>query len=354
MGGEAVVTANPWIYDHQISGGIVMGGTVGVARLWEPTGGAVMGGEADVAVTLSYAPDGNSATGAGVQIAGEARTITAIYKYEPDGGIIMGGEADAKSSNLDLVPTDDFADQNLIGVFDDELFLEPQFLGTGGEELTIDDGTATTQCGCDPLALTLILSHNLANANYLGSFLIRNGLTLPREFNISFRDNGDSWRENFHFRGLSNDGVTQEQWKLLFEWSCTNIIGGEDLGQFRWKFCLQAQRKNLTTGEDSTTRLIYSIPSDAACTSQSIVVSSGAPAGLNVTFNADTQTGVVVTSTDVVSDPTIFFDGIGLFASPFWFENPNLVITLSTIEAPAEIERLDIQPIFPDQPLLLP
>ncbi|MHA1948742.1 MAG: hypothetical protein ACW99G_03250 [Candidatus Thorarchaeota archaeon] len=351
MGGDAIENANPRIYDEQISGGIITGGTAGIERIWEGSGGAIMGGTADAQVNLAYNPDGNSASGAGIIMAGEARTITAIYKYEPDGGIIMGGEADTATSHLGLIPQEGDADQNFFGVFDEELLLEPQFLGTEGDELTIDDGTATTNCGCDPLSLTLILSHNLENANYLGSFLSRNGFVLPREFDISFRDNGDSWRENFHYRGLSDDGISLERWNLLFEWQCTNIIGGENLGQFRWKFCLQVQRKHLGTGEDSTTRLIYSIPSAAACSSTAVV--SNTALDLNVTFNADTQTGVVITSTDVVSDPTIFFDGIGLFASPFWFENPNLVITLSTIEAPAEVERFDIQPIFPDQPLLL-
>jgi hypothetical protein len=284
-----------------------------------------------------------------VYLSGEAGTVTTFYQYMPSGGLTIGGDALEKSSNLGLV------DAGFAGAFFTELLLEP-VLGAlpGGSELTILDAVATTECSGRDVPLILGLSHNLSEARYFKTFLQRNNFKFPDRFNISFRDSGDSWRSNFHFVGLGEEQPGQESWTFVFEMSCTDEIAGDDLGQFVWKLCVFVRRKNLTTNQDFDMRLMFVIPADAAF-SQKGRVQSGTPITvLDVTYVANTQTKFVVTTGGIVSQPTIFHDGINMFSSKFWLENPELIISLSELTPLSKTPIFDVSPIFPRIPLLTP
>ena len=131
---------------------------------------------------------------------------------------------------------------------------------------------------------------------------------------------------------------------MLFQWSCTNEINGQELVDDVWQFAAQIRKKNLTTGQDFQTRLIFAVEKDKACRLNNLAIA----------FSVDTDSGVVITDSGDVLDYTVLYDEIGLFRGPQWSKNPYLEITISEAGAEGPWPKMDITPLFPEQPLPTP
>jgi hypothetical protein len=271
---------------------------------FEMTGGINTGGEATYAAP-NYIFD---MTG-GIVISGEAELD---FWY----GTISGGEATAELSVLDMTV----------------LFAEVDSQDT----LSIDDGTVTVDCGCGPLPLTLILRHNLTKANYLSNFFKRNNITFEDIITLRYNSNTTSWRGHLHFVGDGNYN-TRERWNMFFEWACTDSSGADT-----WRLYVFINRKDLATGEDSETRVSFTIPTNFACTDKRIHFKS----------EVDTRNGLV-TLRKGFADDILFNDSIGLFKNRLWAARPLLTFEINQNDQQGTLQRYDLKPIFPVEELNL-
>ena len=128
----------------------------------------------------------------------------------------------------------------------------------------------------------------------------------------------DSWKRNFHYISIDDTEV----FDILFEWSCIDKIGSDDLGYDAWKFSLLVSYK--TAEVDKDTRVILVFPKGHFC-------SRGQR--LDASFEINTQSKITtVTSSSAYSSSfvvdTIINDAVGLFGNDYWNEHPNLEINV--------------------------
>ena len=221
--------------------------------------------------------------------------------------------------------------------------LSVDFGVTSAPDLTIDTGTVTTACGCGPLPLVLNFKHNFNLGEHLLPFLQRSGNHFPDFTTGTFRAARDSWQRNYHFTGPGNPAGTTEYWNIVFEFSCSDNVGGIDLQAVIWKFSVFFRRRNLNTGEDSDSRLVFTFQTDDVCVT-SILRS------IDFGFVYDTQVGTVLTNNGSTADTVVVHDNIGLFSNNLWAKNPDLKINIATSAFAEEVERVDITPLFPFDP----
>jgi hypothetical protein len=175
-------------------------------------------------------------------------------------------------------------------------------------------------------------------------FLRRNSISFPETVNLLYRRSDSSWTKSYHYVGLSDDGVTQERWDLLFQLSCTDEVGGQILNDHVWKYSAVIRRKNLDTGQDYQTKIVFAVENDRMC-------KDGV---LGLSFSVDTDSGLVITNNGDILDYVFLTDEIQMFYGSGWVENPYLTITISETGAAGAWGRVDITPIFPEQPLPTP
>lgn len=326
---EAGIASVAWSYFA--SGGFVLSGEIELGRAYVVDGGLVMSGGvgASVQTRLSYTASGGIVVGGSSDIA----AISGMWYYTMSGGFVIAGLATRRYS-MDWLPAIN------LGMKVELTEIESIFPGFIGEDtLTIDETTVVANCGCDPLPLTLNFGHNFSDGNKLVNFLVRNRYSLPTDTVLRYSSTDNSWRNVFHFKGLGEDGSSQERWTLLFDWSCASEVGGKNLATTVWKFSTLIRRKNLTTQEDFDTRLLYTFPTDPACSNEK----------LDFSFVVDTQTKIATPTVSSVVESEIFYDDIGLFKSPYWISRPKLSIFISEGGIPGDVRRLNIEPIFPDR-----
>lgn len=313
-------------------GGVAFGGSsdaISPAYAYEAEGGVALGGGADViSEHYQYEAEG------GIALGGSSIDLS-IVSYEAEGGIAFGG---GSTSSTDWGILDTVS----IGATTELLSLGGNFVfyDTGPTGLTIEDTEVRVPCGCDYLSLQLKMRNNWSETGVFSDFLQRNSTTFPDQIDLLYHAASHTWKKAYHYTGLSPDATTREQWDLLFQWSCTDEINGEELAGDVWKFAAQIRRKNLSTGQDFQSRLIFAVEKDKVCRADNLALA----------FSVDTETGMVTTSDGDVLDYVVLYDEVGLFRGPNWSKNPYLDITISEVEAEGPWPRLDITPIFPEQP----
>jgi hypothetical protein len=189
------------------------------------------------------------------------------------------------------------------------------------------------QCGCTTIPFKVNFEHGLVRNNNLSKFLVRNNLSLPSRFQMSYNSINNSWQQNFHFRGFSPNTVTQERWDIVFELQCTNLIGSIDIGREVWKLAIELFRK-LDTGEDFDTRIMLGVYKEPICDTGSNQ--------LSFSVNYDTKSDIAFIDPDSTIYQTLLFDNIGLFKTPSWIMNPDLRIAVSQIGFPSNQNRIDL------------
>lgn len=346
-------------YSYVGSGGVALGGSADYRTGYFPsylaTGGIAFGGSADI--TSSYYKF--TSTG-GLSLGGSAGIVLPSYQYESDGGLALGGTAIDKPSYKYLGDgglglsgvagnSSDWGIWEMVSIG-----ATPELSSFGGNfepydsvptGLTIGDEEVVVTCGCGDLLLRKEMLSNWGTTNVFYDFLKRNSIQFPERVGLLYHELTKTWKKSYHYTGISSDAVTNDRWDLLFQWSCTNDINGETLAEDVWKFSAQIARKNLTTGQDFYSKIIFAIEKEKACANLN---------NLGIAFSVDTETGIVVTNDGDVLDYVIMYDEIGLFRGPRWLKNPYLEITISEFQAYGPWPKLDISPIFSEQPLPVP
>lgn len=345
VGGEAGMRSSY----HMISasGGVRAGGDAKITPYFEVgTGGAQAGGTSKALQRFKYTGDGSITlggvsfipavvyryTGSGPVVFGSATQVrTPHWKWTSDGNavFILGG-AGQKASNIGT-PV------QRIGFSMRVLQTTATFLN----DVDLNDVAILTdtvsKCDCLQLPLVIEMSHNMVRDNVLAKFLVRNNFTIPRALRLKYNDPNDSWQCNLHYRGLAADGNTREEWALTFELSCADFVGGTLLGRSIWKFAAQVVRKNLTTLDTSESRVLVAVLPDLIC---------GPNTEMDYTINYDTQLEFAVVSPNAAVYQNTVYDNIGLFKTPAWVDDPELVIRVSQKGISRPVERYDATPFI--------
>lgn len=345
LGGEAGAVSPDWHYTA--AGGVTMGGEgVGTTASYHyaADGGVATGGAADVRNSIGGTFWYNSAEPGSVAMGGSAEAGVKLWRYRPTGETVQVGGAAGITSTWQGIFT---AYMGMGTDLDDvEVVYSP---ADDAPQFTSPTATVNTKCGeCNAMPLVLYLTHNLENGNVLREFLLRNGLSLPASIPMRFSSRLGAWQGTLHYTGIADDNVSHtEQWRILFEWGCVDTLASQELGVNVWKFSMLATRKNLTTGMDFDTRIMIVFPAEQICLETDDL-------GFDFNFRLDTRRIFVKTELDIVVDVRLLYDNIGLFKSRFWVNTPDLRIRLSPNEQIEAVERQDIKPIFPPEPLLVP
>lgn len=252
------------------------------------------------------------------------------YRYVGGGNISLAGNSGYKNSYLGNFEIIGFMDMQLDSVASS--FSQT----TDQDDLSFTTEVVDTDCGCSDVPLTIGLTQNIDTSNDLHSFLVRNNVQINNPINLRYRAIDNTWQSNFHFIGLSADGVTNEKWSFISNWTCTNDLGGEVTGYNFWKFSIYIKKYNLTSGEDFDTRIVYSFPADLVCLNNE----------LDFSFTINVLTNEVIVNGDVYSDLGIIFDDLKLFNNEFWKANPNLNININKFIINQSEAVFDISPIF--------
>jgi hypothetical protein len=334
-----------------ITGGITLSGSA-VSNIksyrFSGYGEVVFGGN-----SLQTSPDWHTEGYGGITLSGSAESNQVNYLFNGDGGITLSGSAesrDSSSGNFWFVPYGGItlsgsAESNIKSyrfsgygevVFGGGGDVTPTFIGdyisdVGGNSfledilVTLNEAPLpiielapkriSVNCSkCTPMPDLLYLSHNLENANVFLGFLNQNGLEIEDRLSMRYSKKSSSWISNLHFTGYANGSSTLENWRFLFDWSCTNLLGEEESGSYFWKFSMYVNRKNVSSSVDFDTKLLITFPSDI-CPVNDL---------FDFSFLYNTQRNFVKTNPSFYVDVYTLYDNIGLFNSNYWSKNPNL------------------------------
>ena len=320
-------------YDHRsMEGGASCGGFAVVKPYWiTMDGGVDAGGHATMLDDWVF-----DATGE-VTISGSAPAYEANLNYLGKGGAYVNGDAHITSNRFDytsdgnaifiLGAADVLGTSISSGLIDMQADME--VLNLGGvyteysEDGTIDPLSSTiSSCGCLSIPLVISVQHNIDVENILNKFLIRNDYYLANDLELHYNVPNLSWQYNAHYTGYSADANTREKWDLVFEVQCLDEMGGVDIGTNVWKLSISVFRKNLTTGEDYDSRMIFGLLPDAICGTTANELD------FSLTYNTLTQ-GTIVTPSNATIYQATLYDNIGLFKTQYWDTYPNLVLKVS-------------------------
>jgi len=266
----------------------------------------------------------------GMTLSGSATTSCSvpptqgIYEFSSDGmEVLVGGFAATSTTGNDVVSLTfvtnikaKFIVSNVEAVF--------SIVGTGNS-LTLPSRTVNTSCGsCTAMPVVIYAFHNIGNDSVFSNFLQRNGLKMQNPLAMHYNTKTRSWISSYHLVGIGDDNVSgsQESWKFNFDWGCSSVVAGDELGSSRWAFSMLVIRKNLLTGLMHDTRYYVVFPPEQICNSSQNL-------GFDFSFNVNSSTLAVSTEFNVGVDVNLLVDKIGLFRSAYWTQNPNFSIRLS-------------------------
>ena len=301
--------------------------------------GATIGGSADAVVPLRA-----SFGSGGITISGEAvLAASSSYSYVGSGGLVLSGTALPESGSSGYFEDLTTSVKYDVAYSDFDIF----FGATESGLHVVDVPDVINKCGCDPVNPIVNLKHNLLLpdrsrlglvGSKLGMYIKRNSFSLPEDIKLIYTSVTDSWKRNFHY--VSIDGT--EVFDILFEWSCINEIGSNNLGYDAWKFSVLVNYKG--AGVDKDTRVILVFPKGHFC-------SRGQR--LDASFEINTQNKITTVSSSTAFSSsfvvdTIINDAIGLFSSNYWKEHPNLEIKVEEeVSTSTTFIDLDVEPIIP-------
>ncbi len=363
-----------------VSAGTLLSGTVGPVYVEIPTGGVAVGGEAHTSPMY----EGNSAvlylggaaktqplwetmdgglllsgdvvcsqvivenTENGILIGGTTLPYSKIFDYHSSGLISTAGRGRFAKDSHSFITEGNFTVVESAHTFlghvevpSIRVRFSASVLDLAGvlpenTDLEVASGATSlvARCGCYEIPLTLELTHNIAENNILGKFLVRNNLGLGQRLRMRYNRSNNSWQHNEHLEGLAADVNVFERWDILFDLRCSNIVGGIEVGQNHWRFGVFINRINLSTGEDYDTRVLFGIDPATICSSS--LDKLDFVASFN-TINGDLD----VTPASIIYDKLIY-DNIGLFRNSFWTNDPYLNIGVTQVSSVLPQARVDL------------
>jgi hypothetical protein len=328
VGGEARVT--PFIEEPM--GGVSTLGEAEVKPFWDVmSGGTVGSGRWSGSGSWHYLTSGE------ISIAGNAITPEKKYSYYPNSGVEVNGGARIRKNNWKWISDGNaifaFGSSNSSGgsikLANEQFTFSMTILSSNISFLSdIDKQDAVgsldffNKCGCFNVPSTINISHNFSIDNVLASFLIRNNFTIAKTFELRYNEINNSWQSNLHYKGLSTYGDYYENWNIVCEVQCTNVVGSIVLGKNIWKTAIQISRLNLLTNEKNDSRIILAVLPDNIC------ATSVSQLDFQIVHN--TQTGISYANpSSAAIYQSMVYDNIGLFKSRAWYENPDLTIRVA-------------------------
>lgn len=326
-GASANVKSSKWHYTPD--SGLELSGFYKLKRRHTMDGGFTLAGDSIENQKLHHTMSG------GVVLGGESLVpASSGWSWQSQTGLTLGGTGDTNYQNLGDIEAEAGSDTD----FTDLEPVYPTFSDNPARIIQPETGAILTNCGCNPMPLTLKFNHNLNEGFLLKEFLIRNKLTLSSNLTITFNRFDNIWRRTLHFKGTGID--VKESWIILFEWGCTDEIGSVELDQSTWKLSIWVSRFLKDSDLEKTeTRLLYTFPVETVCINNTV----------DYRFNIDTSSGEVVDLPENFNlADSIFNDDIGLFTGRFWTRNPNLELLVTELDFPVATPTKDIKPIFPE------
>ena len=293
--------------------------------------GATIGGSADV-----FVPFRSHVGAGGITISGEGVLgSSSSYSYVGSGGLVLSGTALPEPGESGYF--EDLISEVKYGVTYSDFGI---FFGIGEADAhVVDVPDVINLCGCDPIDPIVNLKHNLLIGSKLGTFVKRNSFALPSNIELIYNSVTDSWKRNFHYDSI--DGI--EVFDILFEWSCINKIGSNELGYDAWKFSILVNYKDAEVDKD--TRVLLVFPKGQFCSRGQRMDASFA---INTQSKITTVSASSAYSSSFVVD-TIINDAVGLFSSNYWMEHPNLEIKVEEgVSTSTTFIDLDYKKILPE------
>jgi len=271
--------------------------------------------------------------GGGLSLGGDAKAdITAggttptvwTYYFASDGGeILFGGEATTNPgfSSEYLIEavakvTMDYETQGFMVVNDDV----PPFGNLVNQRVAVCNE-------CNAMPVDIFFEHNLANPGIFYNFLRRSGLKIPEALEMYYNSRLDSWVCTRHFRGPSSQNSGEETWTFTFEMGCVTSVGGDYTGAPVIKFSMLVVRRDLLAGQDDETRMMLIFPPSDFCGYINNLRN-------DFSFSLNLRTNYLSNSANFTPQTVLLVDGIGLFNSAYWFQNPYLKFKLLRVAVP--------------------
>jgi hypothetical protein len=239
-----------------------------------------------------------------LSVSGYAGTSSPYYSYDA----IL--EANAQSAailyfnNIGLLVSEIEANANVYDVIFDSAVSNFSQLTANTSRINI--------CGCLSLNQNLSLSHNLVSAGILSDFLSRNNYSFSDTVNLRYNSNQNSWSSSINLRGRGGNSESTEEWLLMFNLSCNNIIDGDSNDNYYLKFNFFSRRVNVTSNLSWITNVNTNIVPTSVCQNGNL--------STRIILNTSTQSVFVDNTFSPFSG---ILDNIGLFKNKYWNDKVN-------------------------------
>lgn len=298
------------------------------------TGGGSLSLDGDVPLTQNkfYNPSGTLILG-GELIVNES----SAYSWISNGSMELDGEAEDNFDNLGILTAGMALESSLP-------LLQPVYPAVIKplHVLLPTTGVINNDCDCNPVNIKLIFAHNLTASGVLKEFLIRNKLNLPKEFNLIYNSLDKNWRSTYHFRGAGKDAGMTEEWRVIFEWGCTDTAGENQLDGDFWRFSVLIRRKKVQINKKDETRLLYLMPKPYICNDDEV----------DFRFKINPRTGEITSPIDLLPEQNLLTDEIGIFDTLFWRNNV-LIFNVTEQFIESDQPTLNISPLIPEPPTII-
>lgn len=267
----------------------------------------------------------NNSSNGGLLLGSQSLIKSTNFNYSSSGSLFLSGSSDTNIIN-DLNLIVDIGCQTSLIAYEPIL---PEIYGnsSGDTSFTFVNGfVANSNCGCNPVPVTLYLNNNITTFNLLKLFLNRNNLNLSNDIELHYSVVGKSWRNNVHFSSIDK----LEEWNIVYEWSCDNL---DSLNV--WNFSILISRR--LNNQTKITKFTFLFDQSDPCNNESI----------NFSFNFNTNTNNIVYPTGLNLLKFIVKDDIGFFKDKQWQNNSLLKIKISENQNIVTYKKKDIFSIFP-------
>jgi len=250
------------------------------------------------------------------------------FTYTGSGGVVLSGQTSGTTS-----PSFNFESSGLgpITVTNDGVYVSYRDLGNhedtfsavmstsnlslnlgndiadGFSDLSINSGTINT-CGCENVGLTIQLVNNLSKVSEIGSFIQRNKLNSLDSLRLHYVNGINSWNNVQHLSGLGADDVT-ENWKFVFQLSCTNKIENIELENFYFKFLLLVEKQIPSKNIKLKSMFLLNMDTSVMCSDSTRLLSS------TITFDSFEKIPFV---DENIIENFVYKDEIGIFSDSVW------------------------------------
>lgn len=339
LGGISQNISSSKTYDYLVE--LNLGGTSQVTRIVSGLGEISIHCESDIFVRYRPIPSGDIVLGGILQ-----DKVSPHFSYLPEGSLVLDGSSDLNFESLGIIVS-----LFSLGAKAFDFKLEEKEIEYG-TNLTIADTIVFPVCGCGPLGMSILLSHNINNSSVLGGFFRRNAISNQNKVNLKYKSEDNSWRNIQHFTGRSRDGVSFEDWTIFLTLQC---MPNSDA----WRFSFIVKSQNKVTNQDLQTKFLIDMPANLICfddnistniityigTNQSQVTKGQAIFVTSPSRSLTTNYKKTTTLIDgVFNDYLVYYDDLGLFKDSYWLNNP-LEFNISPISR-VEMPTTELQSIF--------